>query len=242
MPQNITDVSTFTDPIQSVQDGDAANAANFKLAPQGLANRTRHLKNRVDAHDVKLADKYSWDNEAHTALQAINNAGAELRRVSAQCCEFNLNTDSANTTVAPGDVYVLTKETGFTGAEPTMALGSGTSSGTTVILNANCAYEVSFSISCSGATSTTGMFEIQALIDGVTYRSYSTPMVSVGSSRTGRVVGTFMVRPTATATLSLKYAVANTDTVGTGLHSNMTVKCIYEPPTSTLVTPSFPVP
>lgn len=49
MPNNITDVDTFTDPIQAPADGDALNATTLDLAPQGLANRTRHNKNRLDA-------------------------------------------------------------------------------------------------------------------------------------------------------------------------------------------------
>lgn len=44
MPSNITDVSTFTSPVTTVSDGDAASAANFAVAIQGLANRTRYLK------------------------------------------------------------------------------------------------------------------------------------------------------------------------------------------------------
>ena len=49
MPNNITDVDIFTAPIQTVADGDAGSGANFALAPQGLANRTLNLKNRIDA-------------------------------------------------------------------------------------------------------------------------------------------------------------------------------------------------
>ena len=52
MPNNITDVDTFTAPIQTVADGDAGSGANFALAPQGLANRTLNLKNRLDDIDA----------------------------------------------------------------------------------------------------------------------------------------------------------------------------------------------
>lgn len=51
MPVNITDVDTFTDPVQAPADADAADGTTFQLAPQGLANRTRNLKNRVDVLD-----------------------------------------------------------------------------------------------------------------------------------------------------------------------------------------------
>lgn len=48
MPQNITDVDEFTAVVQSPEDGDFADGAIFKLAPQALSNRTRNLKNRLD--------------------------------------------------------------------------------------------------------------------------------------------------------------------------------------------------
>jgi len=54
MPSNITDVDAFTDPIVAPADGDSANAATFQAAPQGLANRTRNLKNRVDVIEAAL--------------------------------------------------------------------------------------------------------------------------------------------------------------------------------------------
>lgn len=41
MPQNITDVNTFTDPIVSPSEGDPATAASVLLGLQGLSNRTR---------------------------------------------------------------------------------------------------------------------------------------------------------------------------------------------------------
>lgn len=49
MTANITDVDIFTDPIVVPVDGEPDDQAAFALAPQGLANRTRNLKNRVDA-------------------------------------------------------------------------------------------------------------------------------------------------------------------------------------------------
>ncbi len=45
MPQNITDVSTFTSPIVAPADGDPENAASVVTAIQGLSNRTRSLLN-----------------------------------------------------------------------------------------------------------------------------------------------------------------------------------------------------
>jgi hypothetical protein len=48
MPTNITDVDTFTDPIQGPADADAQTAASYNLGFQGLANRTRNLKNKFN--------------------------------------------------------------------------------------------------------------------------------------------------------------------------------------------------
>lgn len=47
MPVNITDQDEFTSPIQAPDDGDPANGATFQIAPQGLANRTNFLRNRL---------------------------------------------------------------------------------------------------------------------------------------------------------------------------------------------------
>lgn len=49
MPTNIIDDSVFTDPIQGPADADPQSAASYLLGYQGLANRTRHLKNETDA-------------------------------------------------------------------------------------------------------------------------------------------------------------------------------------------------
>lgn len=54
MPQNVTDSLTYTATIQSVADGDAANGADFLLAPQGLANRTAWLKNILATVGINL--------------------------------------------------------------------------------------------------------------------------------------------------------------------------------------------
>lgn len=54
MPQNITDAITYTSPIVSVADGDAASGANFLTAPQGLANRTAFLNNILNTTGVTL--------------------------------------------------------------------------------------------------------------------------------------------------------------------------------------------
>jgi hypothetical protein len=73
MPNNITDVITYTSPIQTVADGDAASGANFALAPQGLANRNAFLKNILGVLGVNLLMS---GNAA--AMQALTNASHPL--------------------------------------------------------------------------------------------------------------------------------------------------------------------
>lgn len=69
MPQNITDTETYHATIQTVADGDAANAANFSLAPQGLADRTAYLKGQVDAIGGTVSTLSNTTNERLTALE-----------------------------------------------------------------------------------------------------------------------------------------------------------------------------
>lgn len=47
MPENITDSSAFTDPVVVPSDSDPANRSYLVTAVQGLANRTRWLKNEA---------------------------------------------------------------------------------------------------------------------------------------------------------------------------------------------------
>jgi hypothetical protein len=49
MTTPITDVDNFDDPVNAVSDGDAGNFASFVIPTQSLSNRTRNLKNRIDA-------------------------------------------------------------------------------------------------------------------------------------------------------------------------------------------------
>lgn len=44
-----TDVDVFPSAIDEIEDSDAPNATNFNTFPEGLANRTRWLKNRLSA-------------------------------------------------------------------------------------------------------------------------------------------------------------------------------------------------
>lgn len=71
MPINITDVSTFTDPITAPAGADPANAASVVEPIQKLSNRTRFLRNKydVDGHVVLPAPlQYSKRLTAASAL------------------------------------------------------------------------------------------------------------------------------------------------------------------------------
>ena len=59
MPINIIDVDEFTDPITAPAGADPANAASVVDPIQKLANRTRHIKNRLDLLDVQV-DNGEW--------------------------------------------------------------------------------------------------------------------------------------------------------------------------------------
>lgn len=54
MPVNITDVDAFTDPIVIPADSDPADRTYIVTLAQGLANRTRHVKNYLEPAGVVL--------------------------------------------------------------------------------------------------------------------------------------------------------------------------------------------
>lgn len=75
MPQNITDVNTFTNPVQAIADGDAVNASNTNLPVQALANRTFNLQTRLNAI-VTTSDngvRYIRTVASVAALQAVTD-------------------------------------------------------------------------------------------------------------------------------------------------------------------------
>lgn len=89
MPQNITDVSTFTDPVVAPTDGDALNAASM-TAPgvglQALANRTRKLGDRMGIGLAPpLTEEFLYDPTIARDLQIEGQ-------------EFGLATDGAGAT------------------------------------------------------------------------------------------------------------------------------------------------
>jgi hypothetical protein len=79
--QNITDVDTFTQPIQCPSDGDDANGANTKVGFQGLSNRTRYLENLRLVQDDLNADNYATMVSRRSdvlTLTSVGNAAAFL--------------------------------------------------------------------------------------------------------------------------------------------------------------------
>lgn len=56
MPQDITDVATFTDPIVMPADSDSANLTYITTLAQGLANRTRHNRSRIEEVEDRATD------------------------------------------------------------------------------------------------------------------------------------------------------------------------------------------
>lgn len=61
MPANVTDASVFTDPVTVPADGDAATGGSILDSVQDLANRTRFLKNALDAYIAIKAMHASFD-------------------------------------------------------------------------------------------------------------------------------------------------------------------------------------
>jgi len=78
-PQNITDVITYTTPVQSVADGDGATGANFLLGPQALANRTAFLNNLTSNPAAGVSAIRNVANAAAlTAISAPTNGSVAL--------------------------------------------------------------------------------------------------------------------------------------------------------------------
>lgn len=78
MPQNLIESATFTTPIQTVSNGDIGDASSFAIAPQGLANRTKYLRDNLNA--ISLGNFPGGVSRRQTvadvaSLQAILPAG-----------------------------------------------------------------------------------------------------------------------------------------------------------------------
>ncbi len=60
MPENLIDVDAFTDPIVVPADSDPADRTYLVTAAQGLANRTRNLKNRIEDVEDRISPFDEW--------------------------------------------------------------------------------------------------------------------------------------------------------------------------------------
>lgn len=86
MPQPITDVDAFTDPVSVPEDGDDRNAASVETSFQALANRTRNLKNRLDGLHLNttfLGQLFKWTGGQVFADPRLRGPSAELRYADA---------------------------------------------------------------------------------------------------------------------------------------------------------------
>lgn len=84
MPSNITDVDDFTAVVVSPEDGDFVTGASVRTGLQGVSNRTRRLKNRLDNIIAEISGSIiTWTAaQLHDANIAIQN-GASLYLVGA---------------------------------------------------------------------------------------------------------------------------------------------------------------
>lgn len=71
MPTNIVDVSTFTDPIVGPASGDPRTAASVVTMGQGLANRTRLLKDLLDNAEFESIELEKVDTESGAETPAL---------------------------------------------------------------------------------------------------------------------------------------------------------------------------
>lgn len=74
--KNLTAVDTFTDPVQSLEDGDGVVGGNSEVTAQALTNRTKNLDSRVAAI-VAAKDQASGyiglDSDKHAAVTATGS-------------------------------------------------------------------------------------------------------------------------------------------------------------------------
>ena len=81
MPQNITDVDTFTDPVTAPADGDPLNAASIiNDGLQDLSNRTRRLMSIAEgSQDVQTPSTFTRTVSAASWLVPALNPGAVVQ-------------------------------------------------------------------------------------------------------------------------------------------------------------------
>lgn len=93
MAENITDVDTFTDPIQVSVDSEFADNASLKLFIQGLANRTRNAKNRLDTIFANFGNLVIGSGadftSLKTAMQGTQFVWSALQKFGQDSVEFS---------------------------------------------------------------------------------------------------------------------------------------------------------
>lgn len=104
MPRNIVDQDLFTDPIVAPDDGDPANSLTIGAPSQGLANRTRNLKNRVDAHDSSIG---ALESSRVTAASALYEFDAQAGVANDQLTMTEVSADPGFTLEAGGTMVLL---------------------------------------------------------------------------------------------------------------------------------------
>lgn len=110
MPENITDVDTFTDPVQVPLDGEFATNASLKLFVQALSNRTRNAKNRLDTIFTRVGDMVlgigSDFSSLKTTLQNTNFGWSGLHNFPQGNVTFTGGAQARLVPVALSDYYV----------------------------------------------------------------------------------------------------------------------------------------
>jgi hypothetical protein len=85
MPQNITDVATFTLPIVAPASGDPETAASVLTMGQGLANRTRLASNQIAAINASIGAASGiapLDATARVAAANVRNGLISIQNVA----------------------------------------------------------------------------------------------------------------------------------------------------------------
>lgn len=128
MPQNITDVDTFTDPIVEPAGSDSANRASIHTALQGLANRTRHLANRIGIGTGKTvvipaanfvlfnASTQTWEIFSAASIRSIVNTGIAYVSL-AHYVPPGADITAIEALVTPGSARTLANRLAFYGTQ-----------------------------------------------------------------------------------------------------------------------------
>lgn len=169
MPQNITDVNTWTTPLVDLADGDLIDGAAFLAAQQGVGNRTEYLRKKVFASEAgeninvpltpmpQSTVRWEWNSHASGGWGLQQNSAA-----SAYICALELPQPKVATLT---DIIItLAGQTGHAGDPPATTMPrvqlyrqSRTSTAAPTLVGTvtdatatSAAYEVAHSISITG--------------------------------------------------------------------------------------------